>query len=196
MNAIVSPIITDDTSLLYFYLYFNYYLSLTPDKNTNYRILYFSLYKTISKLLLSSYKLPFVITILIQIKNTEMLQNFINFLPIKSSQNSNPPNFFRSVFFFDDTFERRICSQFHKFETSNLPGHASITSDHRPFVSRKIPASRFQGIGIIARETTASPVEDVVQRTTKLFCATRSANSPIGSAPDPVFFALSVSEAC
>lgn len=32
--------------------------------------------------------------------------------------------------------------------------------------------------------------EDTVQRTTKLFYATRSANSTIGSAPDPVFFAL------
>lgn len=168
-DKIVSPSITDNTSLSLLSYKLLFIINIPPI------IEFYTFYlqnRIVKQLLLSSYKLSFIITILIpnDVKNT----NYINILPIKASQNWNPPNFF--CCFFNDTSHKPLVD------------HSFIRD-----LSRKIRASRFHvyldHVSSPRAGNSVSGGRDV-RRTTKLFYATRSANSTIGSAPDPVFFAL------
>lgn len=184
----------------HFYLT-NYYLLLIPDLANLYNFILFTYKIEIhffyplsnnKNFLFSSYKLSFVIGILIPdvtIKNS----NYRILSILCLSQNWNPPNFFCvKQRYLPQIWKRR--DESHKLTISNI----SIISE--PIVHRPFDLSRFQedsNVTIPRLDHVSSPRagnsvsgEDTVQRTTKLFYATRSANSTIGSAPDPVFFAL------
>lgn len=197
-GKIVNPTITDNASLSFL----SYKLLLIINPRSRQFIQFYTFYKIEThffyplsnnkNFLFSSYKLSFVIGILIPdvtIKNS----NYRILSTLCLSQNWNPPNFFFvEQRYLPQIWKRR--DESHKLTISNI----SIISE--PIVHRPFDLSRFQedsNVTIPRLDHVSSPRagnsvsgEDTVQRTTKLFYATRSANSTIGSAPDPVFFAL------
>lgn len=148
----------------HFYLT-NYYLLLIPDLANLYNFILFTykieihFFYPLSNnkiLVLSSYKLSFVIAILIPdvtIKNT----NYRILSTLCLSQNWNPPNFFCvEQRYLPQIWKRR--DESHKLTISNI----SIISepiDHSIYrVSRKIPTSRFHvwiTYHLLARETVS-----------------------------------------